>query len=385
MKVRSQAGALLVIVAMCLVACAEGGGGSVTPVVDANGNEDGSGLRNEGGGPPQGDDDDDVAPQEDASEPMPDRRPPRDTSSPDDDDDEDATPEEDAEPTEDATTSPECERNADCADGNECNGIERCVRGACVAGTPIDCDDDLACTDDSCSDGMCLHEPDDGLCDVGETCDRDDGCVPGCAESPCRLTSPQCGCAEGQACYLGTADSRLCATAGTLGEGATCSATTSCTAGMTCLNIASTGRNAMCMRFCDNDRDCTGPGSACALMLSTGSGTGSIPGVALCTRSCNPATNDGCPSGAACSVFSNDGEFVTDCNAPAGTGGQGASCETDADCQASYGCIDADGAAGMDPAMCLRWCRVGTSCTTGTCTGFSPPLLIGGAEYGACS
>jgi hypothetical protein len=47
-----------------------------------------------------------------------------------------------------------------CGDGNFCNGIETCDRGiGCVAGTAVNCDDSISCTDDSCSNdlGRCVH------------------------------------------------------------------------------------------------------------------------------------------------------------------------------------------------------------------------------------
>ena len=38
-----------------------------------------------------------------------------------------------------------------CGDGNRCNGRERCISGACQPGTPPNCDDNNACTADSCA------------------------------------------------------------------------------------------------------------------------------------------------------------------------------------------------------------------------------------------
>jgi hypothetical protein len=71
-----------------------------------------------------------------------------------------------------------------CDDGLWCNGEEICEAGVgCVAGTPPDCDDDVACTDDSCDeeDDVCVSEPDDAKCDDGDvctidTCDPETGC-----------------------------------------------------------------------------------------------------------------------------------------------------------------------------------------------------------------
>ncbi len=46
-----------------------------------------------------------------------------------------------------------CVADGDCDDGNECNGVEVCVDGRCVAGIPPDCDDGSACTVDTCVPG----------------------------------------------------------------------------------------------------------------------------------------------------------------------------------------------------------------------------------------
>lgn len=56
-----------------------------------------------------------------------------------------------------------CSSDADCDDHMRCNGIERCSELACSAGTPINCDDGMACTIDSCVEGdagMCAHAMD---------------------------------------------------------------------------------------------------------------------------------------------------------------------------------------------------------------------------------
>ncbi|MEZ4391067.1 MAG: hypothetical protein R3A48_08230 [Polyangiales bacterium] len=56
-----------------------------------------------------------------------------------------------------------CSSDQDCDDGLRCNGVERCSELACSAGTPIACDDGVACTIDACVEGdagMCTHTMD---------------------------------------------------------------------------------------------------------------------------------------------------------------------------------------------------------------------------------
>jgi hypothetical protein len=50
----------------------------------------------------------------------------------------------------------------------------------------VDCDDGVACTDDSCDPGQgCVHTPNETLCDDGDDCsvDRCD-VIEGCSNTP---------------------------------------------------------------------------------------------------------------------------------------------------------------------------------------------------------
>lgn len=104
------------------------------------------------------------------------------------------------------TLAPECFTAEDCADGDACNGAEICAGGTCTAGTPLQCDDGIACTVDTCealagcvntaNDGLC---PDNGnFCDGPETCDAQTGCVS--AGDPCIGLGQWCSEAQAQ-CY----------------------------------------------------------------------------------------------------------------------------------------------------------------------------------------
>jgi hypothetical protein len=219
-----------------------------------------------------------------------------------------------------------------------------------------------------------LGPPDLGPTDLGTSC----------SESPCRLVSPQCGCSGGLACSIsGTV--RACATAGTGAVGAACgTALPRCAAGNLCVGVSTTTTTAACEHFCNSDADCTGAGALCLLTLDDGTGA-SIPGVTLCSLSCNLATNTGCPSGSACRLYSESagaGRSLTHCAGPAGTGTEGALCTTDAECIAGYTC--ADTGYGNE---CTQWCNytTGTGCALGyTCAPFSVAVVIGSTEYGVC-
>jgi hypothetical protein len=84
-----------------------------------------------------------------------------------------------------------CTTNAQCDDGNACNGIETCDTtvpgGQCKPGTPVNCNDNIACTFDECNQttGACSHTAFDSFCSDGdvcngiETCSLTQGCVGG--------------------------------------------------------------------------------------------------------------------------------------------------------------------------------------------------------------
>lgn len=67
---------------------------------------------------------------------------------------------------------------ASCSDGNACNGVETCSGGTCHAGTPMVCDDNNACTTDSCSPASgCVYAPNPGAsCSDGNPCTTNDTC-----------------------------------------------------------------------------------------------------------------------------------------------------------------------------------------------------------------
>lgn len=66
-----------------------------------------------------------------------------------------------------------------CDDGVACNGAETCLAGACAPGPVVDCDDDDACTAESCTEpgGTCEHTPVDGCCNVAADCGDGESCT----------------------------------------------------------------------------------------------------------------------------------------------------------------------------------------------------------------
>ena len=94
-----------------------------------------------------------------------------------------------------------CDVSAECDDGLYCNGVEVCVSGVCLYGSPVDCDDGLGCTMDSCNESAdgCDHAPLHSLCDDGEVC-TDDSCD---LSMGCVSTNNTAACNDGDACTEG--------------------------------------------------------------------------------------------------------------------------------------------------------------------------------------
>ncbi len=103
-----------------------------------------------------------------------------------------------------------CATDAECDDGAFCNGAESCVAGACQAGSPVNCDDGVGCTDDSCNEttDSCDNAANNTncnnslFCDGAETCDALLDCQAGtppncddsvsCTDDSCNETTDSC-------------------------------------------------------------------------------------------------------------------------------------------------------------------------------------------------
>jgi hypothetical protein len=110
---------------------------------------------------------------------------------------------EDCDGATDEDTTCVCYDDAECDDGDTCNGRETCIPGVrCEAGTPVNCDDGFDCTSDSCNalDGSCIHTPNDSTCNDGDACTGVETCRVG---SGCTAGTPV-NCDDGIACTTDT-------------------------------------------------------------------------------------------------------------------------------------------------------------------------------------
>ncbi len=143
--------------------------------------------------------------------------------------------------------TPGCDTDAECDDFDPCNGDETCDAGACVAGTPLDCDDQNPCTTNTCSstDG-CETAPvvDDTPCADADLCDGTETCQAGVCTAGTPLTCNDSNPCTDDACDPATgctapnsADDTPCPDADVCNGDETCQGGT-CTAGtpLTCPN-----------------------------------------------------------------------------------------------------------------------------------------------------
>lgn len=115
---------------------------------------------------------------------------------------------------------------ATCDDGNACNGVERCVDGACVPGTPPNCDDGNACTADRCEPSVgCVQTPvaDGTSCGDGNACNGQETCQAG----TCTAGAPP-ACEDGNPCTAKSCDPVLGCVATPVADGTSCSDGNAC-------------------------------------------------------------------------------------------------------------------------------------------------------------
>jgi hypothetical protein len=92
----------------------------------------------------------------------------------------------DCDDTDDCGTDPTCvvDLCADnvCDNGVFCDGVETCDMntGKCLPGTPPDCDDGVDCTDDPCdaTADACVNTPNNAKCDDNDVCNGIEICDP---------------------------------------------------------------------------------------------------------------------------------------------------------------------------------------------------------------
>ncbi len=203
-----------------------------------------------------------------------------------------------------------------CDDGNPCTVDEFCAGGECKSGGQKDCDDGNPCTFDLCIPGIgCKPEAFAGLCDNGDKCTEGDLCIDG----DCIAGDPV-DCDDDEPCTLDGCESETGCTAkklpGDCGDGDACTLNTVCQDGKC---------GGGTLLDCDDKKVCTtdscDPDSGCQHALVVGgcedgdactagdvcTGDACIPGPPLTCDDGEECTTDTCESDAGCVFTATDG------------------------------------------------------------------------------
>jgi len=272
-----------------------------------------------------------------------------------------------------------CSVDSECDDGLFCNGIETCdnVTGECQAGTPVDCDDGVDCTNDSCNEDTdsCDDTPDDGFCDDGlycdgrETCDATAGCLAGepvncddgvdCTSDSCNEDTDSCD---------NTPDNGFCDDGFYCDGRETCDATAGCRPGSDpCAGSTCDEANDRCIFGCQSDGECD-DGLFCN-------------GTEICNRTsgeCRPGAAVSCDDGVACTVdVCNEDTDSCDNTPDDGFCDDGLFCDGRETCNSTAGCLAGSdpcggGACDEDNDRCITGCQSDDDCDDG--------LLCNGTE-----
>ncbi len=304
-------------------------------------------------------------------------------------------------------TCNDCLVNGDCDDGLFCNGAETCGAGSCQAGTAVNCGDGIGCTDDSCNEGTdsCDNIANNGNCNDGLFCNGSETCDPvldcqagtavdcndgvGCTDDSCNEGTDSCdniandaNCPDdGQFC---NGDESCDAIADCVSSG------DPCTGGDVCNETTDTCDPTACNNdgTCDAGEDCFTCTNDCFSSVGGTCGDGICAGSAegedcfTCSADCRCAGGGGCNhccGDGACTGSENQNNCPVDCDPgfvpPAGSCCGDGTCEGTEDsfnCELDCGpppvCGDTFCDAGEDECACPADCCGGAPATETACS-----------------
>jgi hypothetical protein len=214
--------------------------------------------------------------------------------------------------------------------------------------------------------------------------------APGSSFPGCDLGSLSCPAT--QSCQVNCADrSNVCASAGSVPTGGTCSVDAGCAVGSQCFGYGNLGCSnvQICLRYCNADSDCAsggsgiGPGSFCRDPVICG---GVTTAYHTCSFSCDPtaaagtAGATGCPAGLACTIPSSMDHVDCTCPEATRTGKENAACTATSQCAPGLLCEQ------TCRAVCLCEAQNGACTAVNDCptSGTTCTPVSGQTIYGVC-
>ncbi|MFO1462508.1 MAG: vWA domain-containing protein [bacterium] len=315
-----------------------------------------------------------------------------------------------------------CKSSADCDDGNSCNGAEVCGdKGTCMSGTPLVCNDNNPCTNDSCDPSTrlgCKYVPkdcSDGLSCTADSCDSQSG--------ECKHDTASCECTNNSMCNDGNPctddvcnlqtfacehrndDTNSC------GDGLFCNGTESCQTGQCKHSGNPCAGGGECADSCDETKDscndpagtaCTDDGNVCTDNQCNGQGACvAVNNTASCDDGDKCTEKDLC-SGGKCGgteINCDDGISCTPDSCNPDTGAcenptDECECNSDADCNDGNSCTDeycneeheCVRSNNSDPCDDGLFCNGKDTCGAGSCSIHAgDPCATGGECADSCN
>ncbi|HVY29222.1 MAG TPA: MYXO-CTERM sorting domain-containing protein [Polyangiaceae bacterium] len=248
-----------------------------------------------------------------------------------------------------------------CADANKCNGDEVCNNGACGVGTPLDCNDNNACTTDTCAPATgCVNTKKvDGVkCEDATKCNG----IETCSNGVCIAGTPP-NCDDGNPCTADSCDAAQGCMHTAVGAGTKCDDGNVCNGISTCVGTVCTAGTPL---SCDDGNVCTDdscvPATGCKFVNNTADCSDNN----LCTvtdkcdgnGSCKGSGAPNCDDHEACTTDSCDPARGCQHNAVV----DGGNCDDGNDCSTGDKCV-----AGKCKASGGKLCDDSDPCTQNTC------------------
>ena len=201
---------------------------------------------------------------------------------------------------------------------------------------------------------------------------------------PFATTAVDTACETGQSCIADASvtGGSFCESLTTPGQvGAACENYTYCAPELLCVYFDGTSSmSGTCETLCLVGSNCPNGGTCfpftTAILVDN-------QNLGYCGTSCIPTEPESfCGAGHNCAYTdATGGEVGTVCESILTSGAAGATCVNVDDCAVGYNCVNFT----VGGPKCAAWCTVGSECPTGgLCTAYSPPLTIGGVQYGSC-